>query len=190
MLVDRMLVDMANSVEVDRPITREEIVETYRYRVVGLIVASSLDHHPDESEIKEIVRDLLCSIYRSITEPNYRPDKGYLEMYDKLGRLTEMFVKIDGQNYIPASECLDDVHVTTFKQLHAVLRAHPEIRREKPSPQRLMIHAADWAHHIRKLNRQAGQALDVADDFADEAKKRQERLKELKLADFMKKLPG
>lgn len=186
-----MLVGIENdSFEVSPPITREELINTYRYRMAGLLVTPFLDQDVTRSEIEEIGVVLIESIYRSITEPNYRPDKSFLETYDKLGRLLEFFEKIDGQNYIPASEYLDDVHVKTFKQLQTVLREHPEIQRNKPSPQRLMINAADWARHIRDLDRQANHAIDAADDFADEAKERQERLRDLKMAEFIKKMSG
>jgi hypothetical protein len=81
---------------------------------------------------------------------------------------------------IPASQCLDDVHVQTMKQLHRVLRANPEIRRLKPSPQRLLISAADWRRHIASLERRATDALDVANEFVAEARRRKEGIRDRK----------
>src|SRR5262249_28400945 len=49
----------------------------------------------------------------------------------------------DDSAYCPAKLFLDSSRFTTYKRLHAALRAHPWIRTRKPSQQRLTIHAGD-----------------------------------------------
>ena len=56
----------------------------------------------------------------------------------------------DPRSFMPASQALADWKPgADFKKLNKVLTALPYIRTRKPSPQRLEIHAGDWARFRR-----------------------------------------
>lgn len=157
--------------------TRVEICDTWMYRLFGLLVSPFIGDKACHPNVKEIGRDLLHRIYDSLTKPSFPPPDDYLEEYEPLGRLVALNLQTRKLDFIAASMCLDEVYVTTMKQLHAVLRKHPEIRWEKPCPQRLMINAADWKRFIADRERQAGDALDAADEFAGQSRQRRDRLR-------------
>jgi hypothetical protein len=75
----------------------------------------------------------------------------------------------------------------SYKALKAFLARHPKIRTLKPSKQRLLIHAGDWSCHRTTEARAAGDALEnspeVVASFVDEARKRQERIRQRKVGE-------
>jgi len=65
---------------------------------------------------------------------------------------------VDLTAYRPAKEFLGE-DVPTYKALRRVLRENPHIRTRKPGPQRLEVHAGDWAawkarHAVNTARRQ------------------------------------
>ena len=69
-------------------------------------------------------------------------------------------------------------HVSDPKALHKVLRMHTQIRRWKPSPQRLSIHLGDWLDFIKNRYRSNGNAS--ADPSHDEIERRKKEIRERK----------
>ncbi len=101
--------------------TREQFGAMWKHRLMGLTFRTLVDGYSDSlaRELhEEIIPELLHNMYRSLTEADYQLPEGYLEMYDKMGRLGEMVIEMDRRYLIPASECLDDVRIKTMKQLH------------------------------------------------------------------------
>src|SRR4051794_9145870 len=100
--------DRPDPIEVRRTMSKDEFMALWGPRLTGLMINAALE--PDEAKSRDTqrsIRGLLRRIYRSLTEPNYRPPKNYLTWFDKLGRLAQMFVRMDEENYIPASAFLD-----------------------------------------------------------------------------------
>jgi hypothetical protein len=66
----------------------------------------------------------------------------------------------------PATELLRVSPPETYKALSRVLKEHPEIRRRKPSPQRLEVHLGDWYRVVTEEAARDFAAGGVGDDTA------------------------
>jgi hypothetical protein len=73
----------------------------------------------------------------------------------------------DESAYRPANEFLRGAFDTP-KKVTAALKKHPWIRRRKPSPQRLEIHAGDWMRMEGQRDAAGFDALDVPAKIVDE----------------------
>jgi hypothetical protein len=91
---------------------------------------------------------------------------------------------LGSDDLLPAKLFLDSVRFTSYKRLHAALKANPWIRHDKPSPQRLRIHPGDWRRYTAMLDEAGFDALDVSaqsiDAFMAEVRRRQEEIKQRK----------
>ncbi len=67
----------------------------------------------------------------------------------------------DESAYRPAKEFLDAKRFNGYKSLHQALRDNPWIRWNKPSKNRLRIHAGDWRRYLAMLDAAGFDALDV-----------------------------
>jgi len=89
----------------------------------------------------------------------------------------------DDSAYRPAKEFLD-TQFTTYKRLRAALKANPWIRTQKPSTQRLVIHAGDWQRFRKGLDAAGFGALDLSAEtveaFMAEVRNRQQEIKQRK----------
>jgi hypothetical protein len=87
----------------------------------------------------------------------------------------------DDTAFRPASNFLDS-RFPHYKSLWAVLAAHPWIRRQKPSPQRLRIHAGDWHQYLSILNSAGCDVHDLSaetvDNFVAEVQQRKEAVRQ------------
>ena len=68
----------------------------------------------------------------------------------------------DATEYVPASDVLND-HTPpegcmTYRQLVAILKKHPEIKRWKPRRNRLSVHVSDWQMFVKKQEANSGGA--------------------------------
>lgn len=66
----------------------------------------------------------------------------------------------DDDDYVAAKDCLGD-EAKSHKKLITILKKHPEIRRRKPTKQRLEVHAGDWLRHKQKKAEAQWQAADA-----------------------------
>ena len=74
--------------------------------------------------------------------------------------------------FAPASSVQRRLDFDSFKQLHAFLKRHPEIRVCKPSANRLWIHLAEAVHWKDQEDKEALKALDVGMDVVADTKAR------------------
>ena len=86
----------------------------------------------------------------------------------------------DESSWIAASKVHPD-KFKTYKKFLAFLQEHPEIRTNKPSSQRLNVHAGDWARYWASLDDKAFERLDTLDsEFMGDARRRQVDVREKK----------
>lgn len=75
----------------------------------------------------------------------------------------------------PAKEFFDSTFATDIKAVHRYLKKYPWVRTEKPSKQRLMIHAGDWMKMRAEVEEAARNEVDAIGTRAKQASKTKQR---------------
>jgi hypothetical protein len=81
---------------------------------------------------------------------------------------------VDPTAFRPAKEFLDPERFPHYKAIRKFLETHPNIRRENPTPRRLVIHAGDWQGTLAR-EKKSPDPLDAPAALVDAAKEIERR---------------